>query len=141
MNTITETTIDQNKSLYRRFIQTLFNEGRLDQLDEFISPAFVVRAAPPGTPEGPAAVQHSVTLFRTAFPDLKITIEELIGEGDKVSARATLRGTHQAPIFGIPATGKTVTVTGLTMIHLADGQIVESLVRNDVPGLMRQLKS
>ena len=141
MNTLTETSTEQNKSLYRRFIQTIFNEGRLDQLDEFVSPSFVLRDPNPGTPEGPAAVRHSVTMFRTAFPDLKLTLEELVAENDKVCARATLRGTHQGPIFGIPATGKTVTVTGLTMIRFADGHIVESLVRNDVPGLMRQLKS
>ena len=130
---------DQNKAVYRRFIQEVFNEGRLDMLDEMLSQSYVYRDAPPGTPAGPEAIKQVVTMFRAAFPDLKITIEDLVSEGDKVCARLTTRGTHRGVLFGIPATGKAVTMTGLTMVRIADGRLVESWVKNDVMGLMSQL--
>ena len=132
-------TTDQNKAVYRRFIQEVFNEGRLDALDALLSPSYVLRDAPPGGPPGPQAVAEVVRMFRAAFPDLEITIDELVAEGDKVCARATTRGTHRGPMFGFPPTGKPVTMTGLTMVRIVDGRLVESWVKNDVAGLMRQL--
>ena len=78
-------------------------------------------------------------MFRKAFPDLKIAIEELVAEGDKVCARATTRGTHKGTFFGIPGTGKAVTMSGLTMVRIVDGRIIESWVKNDVGSLMRQI--
>jgi steroid delta-isomerase-like uncharacterized protein len=132
-------TTDQNKAVYRRFIQEVFNEGRLDALDALLSPSYVLRDAPPGSPPGPQAVAEVVRMFRAAFPDLVITIDELVAEGDKVCARATTRGTHRGPMFGLPPTGKPVTMTGLTMVRIVDGRLVESWVKNDVTGLMRQL--
>jgi steroid delta-isomerase-like uncharacterized protein len=128
-------TTDQNKAVYRRFIQEVFNEGRLDALDALLSPSYVFHDAPPG----PQAIAEVVRMFRAAFPDLAITIDELVAEGDKVCARATTRGTHRGPIFGFPSTGKPVTMTGLTMVRIVDGRVVESWVKNDVAGLMRQL--
>lgn len=133
-------TTENNKQLYQRFIDEVFNEGRLQEGDELLSPSYVFHDAPPGAPsEGPKAVKQTVSMFRNAFPDLKISIEDLVAEGDKVSARATTRGTHRGTIFGIPATGKTVTMTGLTMVRIADGQITDSWVKNDVVGLLKQL--
>ena len=132
-------TSEQNKSVYRRFIQEVFNEGRSDALDALVSPSYVLHDAPPGAPSGPQAVAEVARMFRSAFPDLTITIDELVAEGDKVCARATTRGTHRGTIFGIAATGRPVTMTGLTMVRIVDGRLVESWVKNDVAGLMRQL--
>ena len=133
------TQIEKNKVIYRRFIQEIFNEGRLDKLTELVSPDYVLRAAPPGTPSGQEAIKQIVTMFRTAFPDLKITIEHLIGEGDTLAARSVTEGTHQGTIFGIHATGKAIKMPGLTMVRIANGKLQESWVRNDVLGLMNQL--
>jgi steroid delta-isomerase-like uncharacterized protein len=130
---------EQNKAIYRRFIQEVFNEGRLDRLDDLLSPSYVFHDAPPGTPEGPEAIRQVVTMFRNAFPDLTITFEDQIAEGDKVCSRTTTRGTHQGTIFGTPPTGKTITMTGLTLVTIADGRVKESWVKNDVMGLMNQL--
>ena len=132
-------TTAENKAIYRRFIDEVFNQGRLDALHEFLSPAYVLHDAPPGAPPGAAAVADVVRMFRGAFPDLTITIDELVGEGDLVCARATTRGTHRGPIFAVAATGRQVTMTGLTMVRIVEGRLVESWVRNDVAGLMRQL--
>jgi steroid delta-isomerase-like uncharacterized protein len=130
---------EQNKAVYRRFIQEVFNAGRLDLLDELLSPSYVYRDAPPGTPPGADGIKQVVTMFRAAFPDLAISIDEQVAEGDLVCSRTTLRGTQQGAIFGIPATGKAVTVPGLTMVRIVDGRLVESWVKNDVMSLMSQL--
>lgn len=132
-------TTEENKAIYREFLEEVFNKGRLDKLDEFLDPEYVFRDAPLGTPEGPEAIKQVVSMFRSAFPDLKITIEELVAEGDKVCARSTTRGTHQGVLFGVPATGKAVTMKGLTMVRISDGRLVESWVKNDIMGLMSQL--
>lgn len=132
-------TPDQNKALYPRFIDQVFNEGRLEMTEEVLSPAYVFRDAPPGTPSGPEGIKKIVTLFRGAFPDLEITIEDQVAEADKVCSRTIMRGTHRGPIFGLAPTGKAVTMTGMTMVRVADGRLVESWVRNDVMGLMSQL--
>jgi predicted ester cyclase len=131
--------IEQNKALYRQYIQEVFNEGRLDRLDELLSPSYVYRNAPPGTPPGAEAIRQVVTMFRTGFPDLHITIDDQVAEGDLVCTRATTRGTHNGTIFGIAPTGNVVTMTGFTQVRIVDGRVAESWVTNDVMGLMNQL--
>src|SRR3712207_3145234 len=102
----TDHTLDRNKAIYRRYIQQVFNEGRVDLLDELLAPSYVYHEAPPGTLPGAEGIKQVVSMFRAAFPDLEITIDDQIAEDDQVCSRATTRGTHQGDIFGIPATGK-----------------------------------
>ena len=130
---------EQNKSIYRAFIQRVFNEGRLDALDEFLAPSYVIRDTPPETPPGAEGVKSVVSMFRGAFPDLEITLDDLMAEGDRVAARSTLRGTHRGPLFGLAPTGRSVTMTSLTMVRIVDGRLVESWVKNDTASLMSQL--
>jgi steroid delta-isomerase-like uncharacterized protein len=134
-----ELVIEQNKAVYRRFIQEVFNEGRLDMLEQLLSPSYIYQDAPPGTPPNADGIRQVVTNARTAFPDLNVTIEDMVGEGDKVCARLTTRGTHKGVFFDIPPTGKTISMKGMTMIHFVDGRMVASWVLNDVVGLMNQL--
>ena len=132
-------TLDRNKAIYRRYIQQVFNEGRVDLLDELLAPSYIFHEAPPGTLPGADGIKQVVSMFRAAFPDLEITIDDQIAEGDQVCSRATTRGTHQGEIFGIPATGKVVTMTGITIVRIIDNRIAESWVKNDVMSLMNQL--
>ncbi len=90
-------------------------------------------------PPGAEGVKQIVDAFRAAFPDLQITIEELVAEGDKVCARSTMRGTHRGVLFGVAPTGKAVAMAGLTMVTIVDGRLIESYVRNDVAGLISQI--
>jgi len=131
--------MESNKTLYRDFIQQVFNEGRLDSLDRFLAPDYVIRDAPSGTPTGADGVRQIVTMFRDAFPDLEITLDDVIAEGDLVASSSILRGTHKGAIFGIPPTGKSVSAPGLTMVRIIDGRLVESRVKNDTTALMIQL--
>jgi steroid delta-isomerase-like uncharacterized protein len=120
-------------------IEEVFNRGELDVVDDLVSPDYVLHGAPPDMPKGSDAIRATVKTFRTAFPDLKIELQELIAEGDKVSARSIMRGTHEGPLFGIPATHKKVAVDGLTMVTVRDGRVQESWVKNDTLQLFQQL--
>jgi steroid delta-isomerase-like uncharacterized protein len=131
--------LDRNKAIYQQYIQQVFNQGQLEMLDQLLAPSYVYHEAPPEILPGAEGIKQVVSMFRTAFPDLEITIEDQIAEDDKVCSRATTRGTHQSKIFGIPATGKAVAMTGLTLVRIVEGRIVESWVKNDVMGLMSQL--
>ncbi len=130
----------KNKNIYRRFIQEIFNNGRLDQLSEFVSESYILHDAPPGMPSGPEAIKQIVSMFRTGFPDLTIMIDHLIGEGDMLAAKSATQGTHLGNIFGVPATGKLIKISGLTMVCIKNGKLTASWVRNDMVGLMEQLE-
>jgi predicted ester cyclase len=133
--------IEENKALYRRFIDEVFNHGRLDLLEEFLDPAYVNHDAPPNSPQGSEGVAQIVTMFRAAFPNLSITIEKQVGEGDLVCNLATTRGVQKGPLFGMPATGKMMIMTGMTMVRVVNGRIAESWVKNDMLDLMRQIEA
>src|SRR5689334_512853 len=112
---------EANKAVYRRFIEEGFNQGRLATLDEVLAPGYVNHSAPPGMPANAEGVKQIITLFRTAFPDLWIEIHEQAAEGDLVTSRAVFHGTHRGPLFGIAATGRQVTMPGLSMVRVANG--------------------
>ena len=130
-----------NKAVYRDFIQKVFNEGRLDLLDQFLAPGYVIQDSPPGTKAGAEGVRDVVTMFRSAFPDLEITLDEVIAEGETVASRATLRGTHKGDFLGVPATGRSISVPSLTMVRIVEGRLVESRVKNDTAVLMAQINA
>jgi len=133
--------LDDNKALYRRYIEEAFNGGRVELLDQFLTSSYVFHDAPPALPPGIEGVRQTIRMFHASFPDLKIAIEELVAEGDKVCARAVTRGTHTgAPIMGIVASGKPFVMRGMTMVRIAAGRITDSWVSNDVLGLMNQLR-
>ncbi len=130
---------ETNKAVYRRFIEEGFNQGKLATLDEVLAPTYVNRSAPPGSPSDAEGVKQIITLFRSAFPDFRIEIHEQAAEGDLVCSRATFRGTHRGPLFGVPATGREVAMPGLSMVRVVNGQIQEGWIQNDTLGLLQQL--
>jgi steroid delta-isomerase-like uncharacterized protein len=133
-------TTELNKETYRHFINEIFNSGRFEKLNEFLTADYFFQDAPPGTAPGRDGIRQTVTMFRSAFPDLKVSIDEQIAEDDKVCSLATTTGTHTGgPIFGIQATGKRVTMKGMTLVRIANGRVAESWVKNDVLGLITQL--
>jgi steroid delta-isomerase-like uncharacterized protein len=132
--------IETNKAISRRVVDELFNEGRLEAADEVVTGDFV--GHDPASPEpivGPEGLKRNADGYRTAFPDVRLTIDDQIAEGDRVVTRWTARGTHQAELFGIPATGRQSTVTGMTIDRIVDGRIAESWTNWDTLGLLQQL--
>jgi steroid delta-isomerase-like uncharacterized protein len=134
-----EMTPEEMKAGYRRMIEEAFNKGNLDVADELVAPDAVDHSGMPGRPQGPEGVKWAAQMFRTAFPDVRFTVEDQIAEGDRLVNRFTVRGTHQGEFMGIPATGKQATVSGIDMIRVRDGKVVEHWVQMDQMGLMQQL--
>ncbi len=128
-----------NKALNRRFVEEVINQGNIEAIDELIDPGVVDHAALPGFPTGREGAKQFFAMMRSAFPDLHLTIEDMIAEGDKVVMRSTWSGTHQGEFMGIPATGRRVTVSAIDISRVADGRIVEHWEQSDALGLMQQL--
>jgi steroid delta-isomerase-like uncharacterized protein len=130
---------EENKALEERSTAEVWNKGNLAVADEIFAPDVVLHGAPPELPSGIEGIKAGVTAYRAAFPDLHLTIDDLIAEGDKVVSRWTMRATHKGELFGIPATGKQVTVTGMSISRVAGGKIAESWNSSDQLSLMQQL--
>jgi steroid delta-isomerase-like uncharacterized protein len=131
---------DQNKALARRFIEELFNQGNTSAADEILALDFVEREQlPPGIPNNREGVKVLATMLRSAFPDLKATIEDTIAEGDKVVIRMTWSGTHKGEFMGIPPTGKRVSIGVIDVIHMDGGKFVEHWGQMDSMGMMQQI--
>jgi steroid delta-isomerase-like uncharacterized protein len=130
----------ETKAVARRLLEEAFNSGNLDVVDELVSPEFVNHdAALPEPAVGIEASKASITGYREAFPDLRLTIEQQLAEGEYVATRWSARGTHQGDLMGIAPTGKQATVTGITVDRIVDGRFVESWTNWDTLGLMQQL--
>jgi predicted ester cyclase len=124
--------------LIRHLVAEVINRGHVGLLQELVAPHHVGHD-PLGDHYGPEGLAVSVVELRTAFPDLLVTIDDLIGEGDRIASRFTLTGTHRGPFLGLPPTDREVTVTGLTVDRIHDHQLVERWGSLDAIGLMRQL--
>jgi steroid delta-isomerase-like uncharacterized protein len=130
---------EANKDLVRRMEDAIFNQRKLDAIDEFIAPNYVLRTAPEGTPTGRDAVRGSMAAYLAGFSDLHVEVDDLIAEEDRVVARLTYSGTHDGDLFGIPATGRRVSVRQFAVYRIAGGQVVEEWEVSDQLGLMQQL--
>jgi steroid delta-isomerase-like uncharacterized protein len=133
------TIIEQNKLNMHRSFAEAWSQGNPDAVDELCTPDHVYYD-PSGPVRGTEAVKHFIAQYRTAFPDLHFTLEDVIAEGDKVVARWTAVGTHQGDFFGISATGKQGTVTGITIARVAvDGKFAESWTNLDSLGMLQYI--
>jgi steroid delta-isomerase-like uncharacterized protein len=132
---------EENKAIARRLMTEVMNEGKLEVADELLAADWVDHdpANPPGSASGPDAFKQLATMYRAAFPDMKMTIEDMIAEGDRVVTRWTARGTHQGELMGAPPSGKQVTVTGIGIDRIAGGKIAESWGNWDTLGLLTQV--
>ena len=131
---------EQNKALIRRLMEEAFNRGDMSLVDELFAPDFVEHEElPPGIPPGREAVKQLSTMFRSAFPDFKLTIDDMIAEDDKVVVRSTWSGTHKGEFMGIPPTGKSVSFGVIDIVRIAGGKFVEHWGQMDSMGMMQQL--
>jgi steroid delta-isomerase-like uncharacterized protein len=132
---------EENKALAHRFHMDIFQQGNLAAVYQIIGPDFVwhAPATPPEWVQGPEGVRRAAADLRTAYPDLNFTHEDTLAEGDRVMIRWIMRGTHNGPLMGIPATGKPVTVAGIDVFRIADGQIVELWQNFDQLGMLQQI--
>jgi steroid delta-isomerase-like uncharacterized protein len=130
---------EENKALIRRWIEA-YNERDLQAEAEVLAPDYVAHVpAAPGPLEGLEAWRQFSGSFAEAFPDLRLTVEEIFSEGEMVAARVAFRGTHRGEFQGIPPTGKEVAFTSIEVNRVRDGKVEEHWVELDLLGLMQQL--
>jgi steroid delta-isomerase-like uncharacterized protein len=129
----------EQKAIVRRVLDEIVSQGRLDLANELIVETYLHHGAILGLPPGREGFCQVVTLLRTAFPDLRVTIEDLIAEEDMVVVRVVTSGTHQGAVGGIPPTGKRVMFSAIQIYRIDAGQVVERWGEGDIFGLLQQL--
>jgi steroid delta-isomerase-like uncharacterized protein len=118
-------------------IEICFQTGDMGPMDEVLSPELVNHI--PGMPGDREGLKMALSGFRAAFPDLTVTVEDVVSCGDRVVDRVTWTATHTGPMMGIPASGKRVTVSEMHIARVKDGKIVERWGEWDALGMMQQI--
>jgi len=133
----------ENKALVRRFTEEFRNRGNLAVAEELLAADYVLHAGIGPDIHGIEGCKQDMVMTRSAFPDLHMTIDDMVAEGDRVAYRWTVRGTHRGAHtqLGIAPTGKQVTGWGMSIDRIVGGKIVETWNRYDSLGLMQQLEA
>ena len=129
-----------NTDLAHRFYSDVMVGGDLAALDEILTPGFVDHEeGPPGTPDGIDGVKAFVTMFREAFPDMQVSIDDVMEDGDRVAVRATMTGTHDGGLMGVPPSGNRVRLGMIDIVRVEDGRVAEHWGAADNLSLMQQI--
>ena len=131
--------IEENKAVVRRFFDELLSTDDFAVADELLSPDFRFYFAGSPVAMDLESYMEFLAARRAAFPDRRFVVEDMIAEGDKVSARFTMRGSYKGELRGNAPSGREVTMTGIDMIRLSEGKMVEDRVEVDQLGMMQQL--
>lgn len=133
--------VDENKTIACRFLEEIWNNADLAVLDEVVSDDYVGHdpSAPSGVLRGREALKDVMRQVHAGLPGVRITIDEVLGEGDRTAVRFTVHGTHQGELFGVPASGRQVTVESILMQRHANAKIVEAWLVRDMLGLLQQI--
>jgi len=133
--------VEENKALVRRLLET-WNTGNMELIDELLISDYVDNDALPSQTQGLEGYKQIGAYLLSVFPDMKMTIDDLIAEGDKVVIRSTFSGTHKGEFMGIAPTGKKITTTAINIYRIADGKLIEewSGRRRSSPDLVELLK-
>ncbi len=130
--------LEDSKALFKNFVDEIFHSSNLGALDQLFTPDALIHD--PGVEiRGPLALRRAVRGLLAAFPDLRITVEDQIAEGDRLAVRYRGEGTHRAEWRGIPASGKRISYTGMLIVCFESGQIAEYWAQPDLLGVLRQL--
>jgi steroid delta-isomerase-like uncharacterized protein len=135
----TTTRADENKTIVSRAISDVVSGGDYELLHELYADDFVHYRGTDADLMGPAAFREWMEAVHAGFSDFEAIEEFSIAEGDYVASRVTYTGTHDGEFMDIPATGRSVTVTGNTINRIRDGKIAESWPETDFLGLLRQV--
>lgn len=129
---------DAQREVIRTWVEEVINKGNLSALDEIAHPEYVYRS-PDEELHGVNAIKDFFAMFRSAFPDLYLQIDDLVLEGDKSVNCFTLTGTHEGDFMGIAATGNPVKVHGMVLSRFKDGKIIEEWEVMDQLALFQQI--
>ena len=129
---------EDNKAIVRRAYDAI-NRNDLDALDEMVDSDVTDHDPAPGQGPGLEGVKQYFSSLHTAFPDVQMNVDYMVAEGDKVVARVSVSGTHQGEFLGINPTGNHVAITGIDVLRIVDGKIVEHWGNFDDLGMLQQL--
>jgi steroid delta-isomerase-like uncharacterized protein len=130
---------EENKAVIRRWIEG-YNQRDMQAEADVLAPGYVAHVpGAPGPLEGLEAWRQFTAPFTEAFPDLRLTVQDIAAEGDTIAARVAFRGTHRGEFLGIPPTDKEVAFSSMEFNRVVDGKVEEHWVELDVFGLMQQL--
>lgn len=129
---------DENKRIARKVFEDILTEGNIALVDGLVASDYVGHT-PLLELHGPEGAKEFDALLHQAFPDLEVTVEDQIAEGDRVATRWTARGTHEGEFQDIPPTGRRVEFSGIAIFRIADGKFVEGWNIPDFLGLLGQL--
>jgi len=130
---------DDNKALMRRYYDEVWQKGNLAVAEELVSASFVDHMPMPEQVPGRKGHNDAVQAIRGGFPDLKLSVEEILSDGDKAVGRWIMTATHSGMLMGIPATGKSIEMQGIDVVRIESGQIVEMWHIEDVLGMLIQI--
>jgi len=131
---------EQNKAIIRRLYDEAISKGNLDLIDQLVDPNVVEHdELPPGLTPDREGVKQFFAMFRSAFPDLRFQIEDLLADGDRVAARVTVSGTHRGEFAGLAPTGKEIEISAIDFFRVANGKVMEHWGVEDQLGMMQQL--
>jgi predicted ester cyclase len=130
------------KSIVLRFNREVIDEDNLQSFHELMHDNFINHTAPPGADNGKQGILQSIHHgLRTAFPDLKAIVHDIVSEGDRVAARKSLRGTHQGMFMSIPPTGKKISIEVFEIVKVKDGRYLEYWGMNNLANVIAELKA
>jgi predicted ester cyclase len=130
---------EQNKAVARRFYEEIFNKQNVNAIDELCVPDFIDHSAMPGQSPGIKGMKESFAMYLKAFPDIRMTIDEMLAERDLVAVRFSGEATHKGELFGTPATGKKIKFNGMDFVRFRDGKAVEAWHQGDDAIAMMQI--
>jgi steroid delta-isomerase-like uncharacterized protein len=137
---MTQTTTEKaNIVIVRKFFEVGPSKGDLAAADALLHPEFSLHTPLPTPGPGIEAMNNVITTCRAAFDGLQVTVDDIMAEGDKVTARFTARGVHKGEFMGLPPTGKAITMTGIEIFRIKEGKIAQLWGEANLMGLMQQL--
>jgi len=131
--------VEENKAIVRRWNEEIWCKGNLAAIDKLLASDFFFNYSPSGVEPNRGVYKQVVKSYFVGFPDFKSTVEDMLAEGDKVAVRWTGHGAHKGEFMGIAPTGKQVKVTGISILRIVGGKIVEEWTEMDNLSALQQL--
>lgn len=134
-------TLEENKAIVRRFNKEVIEEGNLEAFNNIMDKDFINHTAPPASNGADGMWNTFTNILKPAFPDLKVEIYDQIAEGDKVTTRKSIVGTHKGILMGIEPTGRQIKIDVIDIVTLKDGKYLEHWGINTLQSVIAQLKT
>ena len=125
--------------LGRRASEEIWGKGNTAAIDQLYAYDYVNLSPAPGLPNDREGIKMEVEMYRSAFPDMAVEIHDIVADESKCVVRYTASGTHEGDLMGMPPTGRSVKIDGVSIAHIENGKIVREYALNDTMSLMEQL--